>query len=340
MKKPFGMLSDGSACALYTITGGGLTAEISDLGATIVKFFAPDEKGQLADVVLGFDDPKEYIDSTTFFGTVVGRNANRVKGGSFRLGEYTVQMDKNDNGVNNLHSGYAFFKDRIWSVEEHTENYIRFYLESPNGDQGFPGNAQIWVSYRLEPRGTLRIRYDAVCDKDTVFNFTNHSYFNLAGHDHPERAMSQTLCMPARHFTPDDKLSIPTGELRDVAGTPFDFREPKAIGRDVGEDYDALMLQGGYDHNFEVFTTPCAYLRDPQSGRTMAVETDCCGIQFYSGNFLRGETGKGGVSYCYRGGICLETQFYPDALNHPQWKQPITKAGDHYHSETKYIFGY
>ena len=340
MKKPFGMLADGTGCTLYTISGGGVTAEISDLGATVVKLFAPDAKGNIADVVLGFDDPKEYVKNTTFFGTVVGRNANRLKNASFRIGDHTVQMDQNDNGVNNLHSGYDFFKDRIWSVVEHTENCIRFYLESPNGDQGFPGNARIWVSYTLEAKGTLRIQYDAVCDRDTVFNFTNHSYFNLAGHDHPEKAMCQTLCMPARHFTPDDELSIPTGELRDVAGTPFDFREPKAIGRDLGEDYDALKLQGGYDHNFEVFTTPCAYLRDPESGRTMTVETDCCGIQFYSGNFLQGEPGKDGVSYCYRGGICLETQFYPDSLNHPEWKQPITKSGERYHSETKYIFGY
>ena len=289
---------------------------------------------------MGFDDPNEYVNSTTFFGTVVGRNANRVKGGSFSIGTHKVQMDQNDNDVNNLHSGYDFFKDRIWAVAEHTASTIRFYLESPNGDQGFPGNARIWVTYQLEEKGTLHISYDAVCDRDTVFNLTNHSYFNLAGHDHPEKAMAQTLCMPARHFTPDDALSIPTGELRDVAGTPFDFRAPKAIGRDICEDYDALKLQGGYDHNFEVFTTPCAYLQDPESGRTIAVETDCCGIQFYSGNFLQGETGKDGISYCYRGGVCLETQFYPDALNHPEWKQPITKAGERYHSETKYIFSY
>ena len=339
IKKPFGMLSDGRQPMLYTITGSGLTAEISDLGATVVKLFVPDKKGDLADVVLGFDDPNDYISSTTFFGTVVGRNANRVKNGTFQLNGRTVTMDQNDNGVNNLHSGFAFFKDRIWTVVEHTGSSICFELFSPNGDQGFPGNAVIRVTYSLEPRGTLRIAYDCVSDKDTVFNFTNHSYFNLAGHDHPEKAMGQILSMPARHFTPDDELSIPTGEIREVAGTPFDFRTPKPIGRDLAEDYDALRLQGGYDHNFEVFTSPCAFLHDPESGRTMAVDTDCCGIQFYSGNFLQGETGKDGVSYCYRGGICLETQFYPDALNKPHWKQPITKAGEHYHSVTKYIFG-
>ena len=338
MKKPFGKLADGRLPMLYTITGGGLTAEVSDLGATIVKLFVPDRNGNLADVVLGFDDPNEYIKSTTFFGAVVGRNANRVKNATFRLGDTEVHMGANDNGINNLHSGPDYFKDRIWKVEEHGESRIRLSLQSPHGDQGFPGNAQIHVTSTLEGSGVLHIRYDAVCDKDTVFNLTNHSYFNLAGHEHPEKAMCQILSMPARHFTADDALSIPTGELRNVAGTPFDFREPKPIGRDLGQEYDALQLQGGYDHNFEVFTAPCAILSDPESGRTMAVVTDCCGVQFYSGNFLQGETGKDGVCYCYRGGICLETQYYPDALNHPQWKQPITKAGEHYRSETRYIF--
>ncbi len=339
MKKPFGAPVDGRQAMLYCLSGGGLTAEISNLGATVVKLFVPDATGAMTDVVLGFDDPKDYIASTTFFGSVVGRNANRVGNATLKLGDLTVKMGANDNGIHNLHSGPDYFKNRIWNVEEHKKNTITLSLESPHGDQGFPGNAKISVRYTLE-NNALCIAYDAVCDQDTVFNLTNHSYFNLAGHRHPEKAMSQTLCMPARHFTPDDELSIPTGELRDVTGTPFDFRTPKAIGTDLDKDYDALKLQGGYDHNFEVYTNPCAVLRDPESGRTMSVETDCCGIQFYSGNFLVGETGKDGVSYCYRGGICLETQFYPDAVNKPQWKQPVVKAGVPYHSQTKYIFGY
>ena len=338
MKKPFGMLADGRQPMIYTICGSGLTAEISDLGAAVIKLFVPDAKGNIADVVLGFDDPNDYIASTTFFGSVVGRNANRVGNASFRLGDRTVKMGANDNGKHNLHSGPDYFKNRIWTVEEHKENTVVFSLESPDGDQGFYGNARIQVRYTLE-NNALCIAYDAICDQDTVFNLTNHSYFNLAGHNHPEKAMHQTLCMPARHFTPDDDLSIPTGELRDVDGTPFDFRVAKPIGADLDKDYDALKLQGGYDHNFEVYTNPCAIVRDPESGRTMAVETDCCGVQFYSGNFLAGETGKDGISYCYRGGICLETQFYPDAVNKPHWKQPIVKAGVPYHSETKYIFG-
>ena len=338
MKKTFGILPDGSTASLYTIQGGDVTAEISDLGATVVKLFVPDNKGNLADVVLGFDDPNDYIKSGTYFGTIVGRNANRVGKACFVLNGKTYSLDANDNGRNNLHSGFAPYKNRLWKVERHDADSIRFSLQSPDGDQGFPGSATIHVTYTIDPDNALRITYDAVCDKDTVFNMTNHTYFNLAGHGHPEKAMGQTLSMPARFFTVCDADSIPTGENRSVEGTPFDFREPKPIGRDIGEDYDALNLQGGYDHNFEIFTAPGAILSDPVSGRTMAVITDCPGVQFYSGNFLKGETGKDGVSYCYRGGICLETQFYPDSINHPEWPQPFKKAGQRYHSETKYRF--
>ena len=338
MKREFGLRSDGQLAYRYTIRGGRLTAEISDHGATLLSLLVPDQKGNLADVVLGFDTPDEYTASGTFFGATVGRNSNRVGNAQFLLNGKTCRLDPNDNGVNNLHSGFDPYKNRMWEVVSHEENSIALQLESPNGDQGFPGKAVIRVTYTLDNADALHITYDAICDQDTVFNMTNHSYFNLAGHDHPEKAMEQTLCMPARVYAVSDAMSIPTGELRNVEGTPMDFRTPKAIGADLGEDYDAFRLQGGYDHNFEVFCNPCATLSDPTSGRTMTVSTDCCGIQFYSGNFLEGETGKGGVSYCYRGGIALETQFYPDSVNKPQWKQPFVKAGEPYHSETVYKF--
>ena len=338
MKKIFGILPSGEQAYLYTIRGGGLTAVISDLGATVIKLFVPDSKGQLSDVVLGFDKPEDYIRSGTYFGSVVGRNANRVGNASFTLAGRRYELDKNDNGKHDLHSGFEPYKNRIWKVVYHEENTICMSLLSPDGDQGFPGNASIRVTYTLESDSSLRITYDALCDQDTVFNLTNHTYFNLAGHEHPEKAMEQLLSMPARFFTVADADSIPTGENRSVEGSPFDFRKPKPIGRDIGEDYDALHLQRGYDHNFEVFTAPCAILSDRQSGRTMSVSTDCCGVQFYSGNFLMGETGKDKVSYCFRGGICLETQFYPDSVNHPEWPQPFTPAGERYHSETSYRF--
>ena len=337
MKKPFGTTPKGEAVTAYTISCGKLTAEILDLGATLYRMYVPDQKGVVADVVLGFDAPADYIKSTTFFGATIGRNSNRVGKSTFSLGGKEYHMTPNE-GDNNLHSGPDYYKDRVWQVVSHTESAITMQLESPDGDQGFPGNATIQVTYALEPDSTLRISYDGICDQDTVFNMTNHSYFNMAGHDHPEKAMDQFLCMPARHFTPDDAESIPTGELCPVEGTPMDFRIPKPIGRDLGQDYEALKLQGGYDHNFEVYTNPCAVLTDPESGRTMSVSTDCCGIQFYSGNFLEGEVGKDGVSYVYRGGVALETQFYPDNLNNPGWKQSVTKAGVPYHSETTYSF--
>lgn len=337
MKKEFGLRADGQQAYLYTIRCGALTAEISDHGATLVKLFVPDREGNVADVVLGFDTPDEYTASGTYFGATVGRNANRIGKARFAMGDKLYTLDAN-NGDNNLHSGFDPFKNRLWQVVSHSDSSICFRMESPNGDQGFPGNAVIDVTYTLESDNSLHIAYDGICDQDTVFNMTNHSYFNLAGHDRPEKAMDQILSMPARVFTAADAQSIPTGELRSVAGTPMDFREPKAIGRDLGEDYEALKLQNGYDHNFEVFCNPCATLKDPESGRTMTVSTDCCGVQFYSGNFLKGETGKDGVSYSYRGGIALETQFYPDSVNKPQWKQPFVKAGERYHSETVYKF--
>ena len=337
MKREFGRLTDGSTAYLYTLRFGGLEAQITDLGATVYRLYAPDAAGKMADVVLGFDKPEDYIESGTFFGTVVGRNSNRTKEGKFILNGKAYQMGVND-GKNNLHSGPDYFKNRLWNVESVTDRSICLSLFSPDGDQGFPGNANIRVTYTLEENSTLAVTYDAICDQDTVFNLTNHSYFNLCGHEKPEKAMDMLLCMPARFFTAADSESIPTGECRPVDGTPMDFRTPKPIGRDIHKDYDALLLQGGYDHNFDAGINPCAILSDPVSGRTMTVITDCPGIQFYSGNFLKGEIGKDGISYSRRGGICLETQYFPNALNEPTWPQPITKAGDAYHSETKFIF--
>ena len=330
-KKPFGILPGGEQAFLYTISDGKLTAQISDFGATLVRLYV-----QAEDVVLGFDDANGYLNSTTYFGATVGRNANRIGGACFTLNGETVQLPQNEK-TNNLHSGPDSYAYRLWQVERHTENAIVFSLHSPHGDQGFPGNADIRVTYALE-ENTLSITYEAVSDADTVFNLTNHSYFNLAGHHRPELAMGQTLQLNASYFTPSDAESIPTGEKRSVADTPMDFRSPKAIGRDLDQDYDALCLQGGYDHNFCLDGSLAAILCDPVSGRKMEVTTDCLGLQFYSGNFLQGERGKDGISYCYRGGVALETQYYPNAVNNPQWPQPIVKAGEIYRSQTKYTF--
>lgn len=339
MKTSFGMLATGEQAFLYTISCGRLTATVTDYGAHLVSLLVPDSKGNVADVVLGFDDAEGYrTGNGGFLGATVGRNANRIAGSSFLLGDTRVRLTPNE-GPNNLHSGPDNFHLRFWTVEKHTENSITLRLDSPRGDQGFPGNAVIRVTYALEADQGLHIRYDAVADQDTVFNLTNHSYFNLAGQQNVDAAIHQELTIPGRFFNPDDAANIPTGELRRVEGTPFDFREPKPISRDIGENYEPLILQGGYDHNFEVFCSPCAILRDPGSGRTMAVHTDCPGVQLYAGNFLN-ETGKGGVYYGKRTGIALETQYYPDSVNHPEWPQPFTKAGQRYRSETVYKFSW
>ena len=337
MKESFGILPSGEAASLYTITCGGLTAAVTDYGANLVRLLVPDKNGVLADVVLGYDDCNGYrITNGAALGATVGRNSNRLKDAAFELNGIAYQMPRNE-GTKNLHSGPDFFFQRMWTVISHLKNAVTLELLSPDGDQGFPGNAVIRVTYSLDCCGGLHIIYDAVCDQDTVFNMTNHSYFNLAGHERTDAAMEQLLTIPGRFFNPDDAQNIPTGELRPVEGTPFDFRMPKAIGRDIGADYEPLHLQGGYDHNFEVFCNPCAILQDPVSGRTMTVSTDCPGIQLYAGNFLD-DNGKDGVHYGKRSGVALETQFYPDSVNHPEWPQPFVKAGEHYHSETRYTF--
>ena len=335
MKQVFGPLPSGEISHLYTIKAGRLTAQITDLGASMVRLYVPDAKGNMDDVVLGYDSPAGYLENKTYFGATIGRNSNRVRNACFVLNNKTWTLCNNE-GPNSLHSGPDGFNVRLWTVESHTENAIVLSLHSPHGDQGFPGNADIRVSYILENDG-IRILYDALCDRDTVFNMTNHSYFNLAGHTKPQRAMEQTLCMSARFFHPDDAANIPTGELWAVADTVMDFRTPKPLGRDIGADYEPLHLQGGYDHNFEVFCNPAAILADPESGRRMAVYTDCPGIQLYTANFTWG-AGKDGMDYTPRCGVCLETQFYPDSVNHSEWPQPFIKAGKPYHSETKYRF--
>ena len=337
MKELFGTLPSGEQANLYTISCGGLTAAVTDYGATLVRLMVPDAAGNCADVVLGFDDCNGYRTANGgFLGTTVGRNANRLKNSSFEIGSTTYQLQPNE-GNNNLHSGPDFFYLRLWKTIAVSKDSVTFELNSPHGDQGFPGNAVIRVTYKLDSTGGLHITYDAVSDRDTVFNLTNHSYFNLAGHEKTDAAVQQLLTIPGRFFNPDDAQNIPTGELRNVSGTPMDFRSPKPICRDIGEAYEPLKLQGGYDHNWEVFCNPCAILADPDSGRTMAVYTDCPGIQFYAGNFLN-ENGKNGIYYGKRSGIALETQYYPDALHHPEWPQPITRAGETYHSETIYRF--
>lgn len=336
MVKNFGTLPSGEESHLYTISCGGLKAEITDYGATLVRLLVPDRSGILADVVLGYDSAEQYAEGSSCLGATVGRNANRIKGASFFIGQNNVQLEANE-GPNSLHSGNNHYFKRMWQLRSHSDTAVCLTLHSPHGDQGFPGDADIAVTYSLEPGGILRISYDAISNRDTVFNLTNHSYFNLAGHERTELAMDQLLTLSGRWFNPDDAQNIPTGEQRPVDGTPMDFRKSKPIGKDINADYEPLHLQGGYDHNWEVFSNPCAVMQDPFSGRTMYVSTDCPGIQVYSGNFLD-EIGKNGIHYGKRSAVALETQFAPDSVHQPQWPQPIVKAGVPYHSETVYSF--
>lgn len=330
MAENFGILPTGEKTLLYTISCGPLTASITNYGASLVRLLVPDRNGELADVVLGYDDAAGYATGRAYLGATIGRNANRIKNACFVLDNKTWSLHPN-MGKHSLHSGPDSFHKRLWQTEAVTDSSVTFRLDSPHGDQGFPGNAVIRVTYTLEYPSSLRITYDALCDRDTVFNMTNHSYFNLAGHDHPELAMDQILMLPARVYTHCDWANIPTGKLKSVAGTPLDFRTPKPLSQDI------RRLLMGYDHNFEVFCAPCAVLSDPHSGRTMSVTTDCPGLQLYTANGTK-ETGKNGVSYGSRSAVCLETQFYPDAVHHPEWQQPFVKAGQPYHSETVYQF--
>ena len=336
MKESFGVLPNGSEAFLYTISCGPIRASITNYGAALMKLLVPDRRGCLQDVVLGFDDVNGCRTQDGCIGATVGRSANRLKGASFAIGAKNYYLTPNE-GKNNLHSGPDVWYHRLWDVEEKSDSAVTFCLHSADGDQGYPGNAEVRVTYRLDDHQGLHIVYEGSCDQDTVFNLTNHSYFNLSGHQNTEKAMDQLLTLSAAFFCPDDAENIPTGELSPTANTPMDFGIPKALRRDIEIPYVPLILQAGYDHNFVVSGNPCAILTDPQSGRTMTVSTDCPGIQVYTGNFLNAQ-GKDGVFYGKRSGVALETQFAPDSLHHPDWPQPITKAGTLYHSETVFRF--
>ena len=329
MVKTFGKLANGQEARLYTISCGRIRSEITNYGAALVSLFVDG-----LDVCLGLDDVAGYESQGGFLGAVVGRNANRIGGAKFLLNGQEVVLPANE-GPNNLHSGPDSWAFRLWDLTAHTENSLTLSLHSPHGDQGFPGNADVSVTYTIENDG-LTISYKAVSDRDTAFNLTNHAYFNLFGQDKPEKAMDQELMIPGEAFCPDDAANIPTGEVRAVAGTPFDFRSFKPIGRDIGMDYEPLHLQGGYDHNFVNNSNICAVMRNPESGLTMTVTTDLPGVQLYAGNFLD-NNGKG-VIYGKRSGVALETQFFPDSVNHPEWKQPFVQANEVFESTTRYAF--
>ena len=340
--RSFGKNTKGEAAVLYTFENkNGMVMEVSDFGATLYALYVPDKNGTLHDVVLGYDDPIGYEGpSGTFFGATVGRNANRIGKATFTLNgtEYTV--DKND-GNNNLHSGLDFYSFRIWNVKETTENSITFALHSPSMDQGYPGALDIQVTYTLTDENEVKIDYYGVPQEDTIVNLTNHSYFNLNGHASGP-ITSHMVWVDADAFTRADAESIPTGELTPVEGTPMDFRTKKAVGQDIDIEYEALIFGKGYDHNWALNNNgkfaKVVEMTGDLTDITMEVYTDLPGVQIYSGNFLTEEPGKNGVVYKHRQGICFETQYFPDAINHENFQSPVCKAGEEYKTTTVYKF--
>ena len=338
---------DGKEVTLFTLENSkGMKAEIINYGGTIVSLYVPDKDGKLADVTLGYDNLKGYLeDDGTYFGALIGRHANRIEKAEFELNGVVYKLAKND-GENNLHGGIKGFDKQVWDAEiidwEGKEGLQLTYF-SKDGEENFPGNLKVKVVYVLSEDNGLEIHYYAVSDKDTVVNLTNHAYFNLSGHD-AGSISGHELMINADQFTPINNEGIPTGEIRDVKGTPMDFTKLSPIGPGFDSDDEQIINGKGYDHNWVLKVSgkepeKAAELYDPASGRVMEVFTTKPGIQFYSGNFLKGSgVGKGGAVYNKRSALCLETQYFPNAMKHKHFPSPILKAGQEYKHTTIYKF--
>ena len=344
VKKEFGTARDGEALFLYEITNqAGMSATLTNLGATIVSVKVPDRSGKLTDVVLGYDTPEEYYQNSCYFGAVIGRSGNRIDKGRFQLNGKTYQLDINDN-ENNLHSGNNGFDERVWKVARTDDQSITFFLKDDDMEQGYPGNFQVSVTYTFTEDGTLTLHYEGEADADTVANLTNHVYFNLGGHD-SGTILDHVMKMQSKCYTPvRDGQAIPTGEIAPVADTPMDFVNEKPIGKDIDADFAQLQYVGGYDHNYvikqdkgalELFAT----VYSPKTGICLEACTDLPGFQFYAGNFMpEAQKGKGGVVYGRRCGFCLESQYYPNSINQEGFAAPILKAGEKLDTTTAYRF--
>jgi len=346
-KQSFGKMS-GEPIDLYSLSNKkGMEVSITNFGATIVTLRVPDRDGKPADIVLGFDTLEGYQNGKSYFGATVGRYANRIGGGTFSIDGKIYTLPKN-NGNNTLHGGIVGFNKKVWKAREIAskdgESLELSYL-SPDGEEEFPGNLSVKVVFTLPAdRNELKIEYAATTDKDTVLNLSNHSYFNLAGEGNGD-ILDHVMTLHAKQFTPVDKTLIPTGELRDVAGTPLDFTVATPIGKRINDNYEQLVFGKGYDHNWVLAPAARTSLRiaadayDPKSGRALEVLTTEPGVQFYSGNFLDGSAkGKGGKAYGQRAAFCLETQHFPDSPNHPNFPSSLLKPGAAFHSETVFRF--
>lgn len=341
----WGQTPEGQPVDIYTLTNArGMEARIITYGGILVSLKVPDRKGKFADVVTGFDSLDRYIGppSPPFFGALVGRYANRIGNATFTLDGVHYALDK-DDGPNSLHGGFHGFDKKVWTAKPIGNNSLQLTYLSKDGEEGYPGNLSVTVIYTLTVNNELRIDYNATTDKDTVLNLTNHSYFNLAGQGVGD-ILGHIVTINADRYTPVDKTLIPTGELRPVAGTPFDFRTPHAIGERINADDEQLKYGRGYDHNFVLNRKGtslelAARVVEPKSGRVLEVLTTQPGLQFYTGNQLDGSIhGKGGAVYRQHAAFAMETQHFPDSPNKPKFPTTELKPGQRYHEITVFKF--
>ena len=341
-KKPFGQTKDGVAVDLYSLRNkSGLSVAIMTRGAIVVSIQTPDRTGKPGEITHGYDSLDGYLNpDTPYFGAIVGRYGNRIGGGKFKIGTTEYKLAIN-NGANHLHGGIVGFDKVVWAARPLTGESLELKYRSKDGEEGYPGNLDVTVTYTLTDAGELKIAYLATTDKATPVNLTNHAYFNLAGRGDN---LAHEVQINADKFTPVDKGLIPTGELRSVAGTPFDFRKPTAIGARISADDEQIKFGGGYDHNWVLRNqsgklAQAAVVHEPKSGRVLEVSTTEPGLQFYTGNFLDGSLkGRGGRAYQKRSAFCMETQHYPDSPNKPAFPPAILKPGAKYQSETVFKF--
>lgn len=342
VKEKFGTTKCGKDVYAYTLTNSkGMAAKIINFGANLVSLLVPDANGNLEDVVLGFDTLEGYYGNGSFFGATIGPSANRIAGASFEIDGKKYQIDVND-GENNLHSHMEDgYHKRVWDATEGTDS-VTFTLKGQDGEMGFPGNKKITMVYSLSEDNELKLSYHVTVDANTIVNLTNHTYFNLSGHK-SGKIEDHLLKINASNYTPVVAGAIPTGEIAPVEGTPLDFTKMKPIGQDINADCEQLKLVQGYDHNFVVdgadgSLREIAEAQDPKSGRKMKVFTDLPGVQFYAGNCIGEETGKDNAAYGPRKGFCLETQYYPDNIHHPNFPQALFGPGKDYDAVTIYQF--
>lgn len=336
---------NGEDVALYTLSNAdGVEATITTYGGRLVTLRTPDRNGKLADIVLGFDILPQYLEKNPFFGALVGRYANRIANGQFQLNGHTYTLAKN-NGPNTLHGGLVGFDKKVWKVQGVTGGNpaLRLQYISKDGEEGFPGTLTTTVTYELTSSNELKIDYEATTDQNTVLNLTNHSYFDLSGAGAGD-ITDHIVTINADRFTPVDANLIPTGELKSVDGTPFDFRKPTAVGARINDKDQQLVYGGGYDHNFVLNRSGnspslAARVMDPKSGRVMEVLTTQPGVQFYTGNHLPNSIkGKNGATYNYRYGLCFETQHFPNSPNQPSFPTTELRPGERFHQTTIFKF--